>query len=143
MGHGCHATLPAMSRSLKNVLLWLLIAVLPLQGFAAVMLHGWTMPAPAEAMSTAMPAMDHAAMAMPMHDACAKVPAAGDASSHHGDKHGCSASAACCVAAAVPPGFPSLTLPLENAEVHRTWFITPAAGHIPDGLERPPKRFAI
>jgi len=131
-----------MSRSLKNVLLWLLIAVLPLQGFAAVMLHGWTLPAPTAVSDAPMPAMHHAAMAMPMHEACMQAPAAGD-QSHHGDKHACSATAACCVAAAVPPGFPSLTLPPENAEVHQAWFIAPAAGHIPDGLERPPKFFAI
>jgi len=132
MGHGSHATLPAMSRSLKNVLLWLLIAVLPLQGFAAVMLHGWTAPAPVAA---AMPAMDHAAMAMPSHDACLQASSAGE-------KHGCSASAACCIGAAVLPGLPGFTLPLDAPDVHQAWLVTPVAGYIPDGLERPP-RFLI
>ena len=118
------------------MLLWLLIAVLPLQGFAAVMLHGWTIPAPVSDV-VAMPAMHHA-MPMPSHEACTEAPAAGDAS-HHGAKHGCSASAACCVGAAVPPGFPSLCLPPDSPEVHQAWIIAPVAGHIPDGLERPPK----
>jgi hypothetical protein len=106
-----------MRLSLKHLLLWLLIAVLPLQGFAAVMLHGWTMPAPAMA---AMPAMDHAAMAVSGHDACM------DASP-----------------AAVLLGLPDFTLPLDAPDVHQAWIITPVAGHIPDGLERPPKRFSI
>ena len=126
-----------MSRSLKNLLLWLLIAVLPLQGFAAVMQHGWTIPAPAVAM---MPSMDHAAMAMPVHEACIDAPAAGEP--HHGKQgnaHGCSASAACCVGAAVPPGLPNFTLPLDAPDVHAAWLITPVAGHIPDGFERPPR----
>jgi hypothetical protein len=122
-----------MRRSLKHLLLWLLIAVLPLQGFAAVMLHGWTMPAPAMA---SMPAMDHAAMAASGHDACMDASPAGE-------QHGCSASAACCIGAAVLPGLPDFTLPLDAPDVHQAWIITPVAGHIPDGLERPPRRFAI
>jgi hypothetical protein len=127
-----------MRRSLKTMLLWLLIAVLPLQGLAAVMLHGWTAPA------AAVQPMDHAAMAMPMsvHEACMDAPAAGDPS-HHSVKHGCSAAATCCAGAAVPPGFPILTVPPETADVHVASVTTPVAGHIPDGLERPPRSLAV
>lgn len=118
------------------MLLWLLIAVLPLQGLAAVMLHGWTAPA------AAVQPMDHAAMAMSMHEACTDASAAGEPS-HHVDKHGCSASGACCVGAAVPPGFPVLILPPDTVDVHLASLVTPFAGHIPDGLERPPRFFAV
>lgn len=125
-----------MNRSLKHVLLWLLIAVLPLQGYAAVTLHGWSAPAP-EAMT--MPAMDHAAMST--HEACVEAPAV-DGKAQHGDKH-CSAAAACCVGAAVPPGLPTFALPLDAPDVHQAWLVTPVAGHIPDSLERPPRFFSI
>jgi hypothetical protein len=124
-----------MNQSLKHLLLWLLIAVLPLQGFAAVTLHGATIPAPP---GMAMPAMDHAAMAIPAHEACIEAPATGSKS-----PHGCSASGACCVGAAVPPGLPGVTLPPDAPDVHHISVITPVAGHIPDGLERPPRFFSI
>jgi hypothetical protein len=117
------------------MLLWLLIAVLPLQGLAAVTLHGWTIPVQ-EVMD--MPAMDHAAMAMPTHEACMEAPATGAKS-----QHGCGASGACCVGAAVPPGLPGVALPADAPDVHHSAIITPLAGHIPDGLERPPKFLSI
>jgi len=131
-----------MKRPFKHFLLWLLIALLPLQGVAALLQHGWTAPVPLLAAQAG--GMHHAAMAMAAHEACIDAPVAGGDTGHHAShKQGCSASAACCTGAAVPPGFTALKLPADTAEVYLVSVITPHAGPIPDGLERPPRRSAI
>lgn len=133
---------------LKKFLLWLLIAALPLQGFAAAMQtscgqmvahHGQTEK------TSAMQAHHQAAgdTADSMHASAdhnaphfAKDPAGAN---HHGGS--CSACASCCIGAAAPPSVNVLTpvyrsaVPAPSAPAHLV------AGFIPAGLERPPKRF--
>jgi hypothetical protein len=92
--------------------------------------------------------MHHDGMTMASHAACmqATVEDCHHSGAHPGsgsDKHSCSGASACCVGAAVPPGFAPFKCPPDHAEVHIASVITPVAGHIPDGLERPPRLSAI
>ena len=142
-----------MTRLLKKYLLWLLIAVLPLQGFAAVVQRSCSsghMVAASTVLETAEPgqyahdmdtvsASEHA---VSEHDGCAEDTAdsSKEPSGSHAYKHGtCSACASCCVGAAAPPVFSSFSLPSKIPEVRRTSSATPVIGFIPDSLERPPR----
>ena len=143
-----------MNRSLVRLLLWFFIAVLPVQGFAGVM-RMCCGSAPAAVMA-AMPAQatmaDHAAMpgmpGMPrMHDDappapahCAAMASAAAHTTPADSEHGCAACAACCLAAALmsPGGLPvfvSERLSTAVASAPHVLF----SGHIPAGLERPPR----
>ncbi|WP_089398562.1 hypothetical protein [Noviherbaspirillum humi] len=138
-----------MTRLLKTLLLWLLMAALPLQGLAAVVKSAC---APAE----------HATMIAANADAGHRH-AAGTAHHHHdgaeASAHGaahdtvkaakaeapahkhasCSACATCCVGALAPPT-PSLTTP-DHAGSELVVLSPPAlaVAHLTAGQERPPK----
>lgn len=142
-----------MTRLLKKYLLWLLIAVLPIQGFAAVvqrscgsgvMMHPNSSVEPA-AQVQSVHVMDAAAgidQVVSEHDECPEHASvlSKKASGSHGYKHGsCSACASCCVGAAAPPVLLSFILPSNTPEVRRTSGATPVIGFIPDSLERPPR----
>jgi hypothetical protein len=156
-----HRALPVPSRvnqmysAVKTILLWLLIAAMPLQGLASVMTASCG-PNHYGAVTAAVATHDdhHAANAVHSHrqgDATGyfatdsvlpdAVQAAVQPVTAH-DSHAssyCSACAACCAGAGAPP-------PVSNwAIVHNdsvAVFISPArlvTGYIPSGLERPPR----
>lgn len=147
------ATLTTMTRLLKKYLLFLLIAVLPIQGFAAVVQRSCSsghMVAVSVVLETAeqgqsahdMDAVSASEQAVSEHDGCAEDTADSSKapSGNHAYKHGsCSACASCCVGAAAPPVLSSFSLPSKIPEVRRTSGATPVVGFIPDSLERPPR----
>lgn len=112
--------------------LWLLIAVLPLQGSAAAMLSCGMKMAAMQTVSQGQECHEHAAQVSPRDDAHQSKPALADA---HGK---CSSCASCCVGASAPPAA------LQQAPVQ------PVAGFadagkdpamttfFPPTLERPP-----
>jgi hypothetical protein len=135
-----------VNRLYKIVLIWLLLPAIPLQGIAA-------------GMQISCGPMHHAsdrASLAPQHDG-----GGGDEHQHHhhgmsqhddGTQHDdsagkgkmqradtCSACAACCVGAAVIPS--TLQIPLASSAVGAR-IAEPSSsftGHIPAGLERPPR----
>lgn len=152
-----------MIRVLKSLLLWLLIAALPIQGLAAVMRatcsqsHHMT----GISMSHATPISlnehvhgdesEHADHLHEHHHSGAHQdeypPVAGnmsdDASSASDDKQvkssTCSACATCCVGAVAPP---SALLHIPHPDFSSLSIVGPLsrmAGYIPPSLERPPR----
>jgi hypothetical protein len=146
-----------MTRFLKEYLLWLLIAVLPLQGFAAVVLRSCSsgqMSLSSVVRATSM--HDYSAhqmdttsepcVQMASHDGCTAHTSDSPkkSSGNHAFKHGsCSACASCCVGAAAPTALFSFRVPSKIPEVRRTSGVTPVIGFIPDSLERPPRQASI
>lgn len=139
-----HDRLPRMNKKLKTVLLWLLLFALPLQGFAA------------SAMLFCETAHHHATPTMQVssvneHDHGAhqhELPVSASDHNHHSDSthHDmtkCSACAACCVGAAIVSslgnGFSSAQPNSHSIPFSTVHF----AGHIPAGLERPPRAILI
>ena len=135
-----------MHRTLKTLLLLLLIAALPLQGAAAAMRLSC---GPAH---HHQPAQLASATGAPHHDAAAahfdsdhsafdatasaeQAPAAQVGHAHSS----CSACAACCVGAAAPPSASIPTAPLEGSEFIAVAPAPLLAGFIPASLERPPR----
>jgi hypothetical protein len=114
-----------MHRFIKTFLLWLLLAALPLQGFAAAMRlpcgpTGHAVEPRAAAMH------DH-------HDHAPADHASGQASAS------CSAGSACCVGAVALPVEP-VVAPVYSAALPAVPVIpAPLADFIPGGLDRPPK----
>lgn len=148
-----------MNRFIKQLLLWFLIAALPIQGMAAVVKancgsrhHAVSVSLTAE---SAMPAQH----VQGVHDEkdsshahgvsnVAKSPIlADDASltdpSQSGSHHAsyCSACAACCTGAVAPPvSFSAISIPDRVVESAVSPVVS-YLGFIPPSLERPPKTF--
>lgn len=135
----------ALYRYLANSLLWLLVAALPLQGFAAAM-RTCCLQQDSAAQAVAVMAVmevkaatphchdmaDMTDMAMPMQidDHDGKTMA-------HG--HDCGNHGACTVAASAPPPM-SVLQPLSLRAPRLPVASAPLfAGHIPSGPERPPR----
>jgi hypothetical protein len=134
-----------MPRSIKTFLLWLLLAALPVQGIAAAAMMSCRSGHESLEVSEPAVAHHHHDMAVPAHDAVAHNDGAHHSHhAHHGhDKHGattsCSSCAACCVGAAAIPSGLAWTFVHNKSEpviVSPSPFMT---GHIPVGLERPPR----
>lgn len=140
-------------RFYKLLLLWLLMAALPLQGMAAAIGASCGPSGYADIASSAV--MHHeAGMSMQHHDEQTSdmqmtdghdMADAGNAPvNSHPSKHknsSCSACAACCVGALAPPSI-SISVPhFDTAEVTQISSIPLVPGFVPGGLERPPKRF--
>lgn len=135
-----------MNRTLKTLLLWLLIATLPIQGLAAAMQTSCG-PAHHAALEVAvdgnahhhdggaMPDLDDAVAA---HHSASGLPSTSDhTSTPH--KH---LSSACCVGAIA---FTSSTLFTPTYTSSELVLVSPSplvTGFIPTGLERPPKRIS-
>jgi len=131
-----------MNCVLKTFMLWLLLAALPLQGFAAAI------------QTSCGPMPHHGSSEMAMHaeshhhegDGAANHSTVAAAKSSGGSvdtKHKssfCSACATCCVGAVAPPSVSVLTPVYSNSLP--IVFSPPllVTGFIPAGLERPPKR---
>ena len=139
-----------MSRFLKTLLLWLLLAALPLQGVSAAIKAAC---GPMEHHGSAEMTMSgqshhHDGDATGMSDTnlagtSADMNSAKSPDQPFGDKHKhstCSACATCCVGAVAPPSVAVVTSAYTSSlppVVTPTPLIT---GFIPAGLERPPKR---
>ena len=144
-----------MNRTLKTYLLWLLIAVMPFQAFAANVLRvcgsghqGMT--------AVAVSSMDQGNASAGSHDAvmdqqsvddeeCPEMASSGEELNDTSTslKHGsCSACAACFVCAVAPPQLLTFKPSFDSAEVYVTFGSTLVAGFIPDSLERPPRHLA-
>jgi hypothetical protein len=138
-----------MNRFLKTLMLWLLLAALPLQGVAAAMQTPCGLMKHGDPAETAMSVQlhQHGGEVMTMSDTVATdIGAAAPAMSHDaspGDDHEhgtCSACASCCMSAAAPPAAAVITPTYSNSLPS---VVTPApllTGFVPAGLERPPKR---
>ena len=146
----------AFFRSLARSLLWLLAVTLPLQGFASAMrsccvdelaaavtvtvnVAAGTMAAPqCHSMADMADMADMAGMShlqdqpVPMNMAMAD----GGATPHG---HDCSNHGACTVGATAPPGIPALHALTLRAPPPALAPDSLFAGHIPSGLERPPR----
>lgn len=143
-----------MTRNLKKLLLWLLIAVLPIQGFAAAIQRSCSMRSMVVAAVAVTSVQEHSKNehAAPGHmqhsaghEACAEASPDSDAKPVHGHgyKHGsCSACASCCVGAAAPPALLSFDFPSIFPEVRHSSGLPVVVGFIPDSLERPPRHLA-
>jgi hypothetical protein len=145
-----------MIRKFKTLLLWLLITALPLQGMAAVMKascgtahHG---SAPTVAMVNehhhdqhAMHEHRHGDHAVTHADSTVSDSSVKSDQSSAGHQHknsSCSACAACCAGAVAPPSALLLAPVRMSSEAV---LVSPAplvTGHIPGGLERPPRHIS-
>ncbi|MET0963900.1 MAG: hypothetical protein ABWY05_13955 [Noviherbaspirillum sp.] len=130
-----------MHRALTTFLLWLLIAALPLQGFAAAVQASCAATAHHAAAQVYAPAQSNAGHEHSAHHdsaAASETGAGHDAAAKH-TASSCSACASCCVGAGAPP-----CLSLRGPGYGRSQPVvsSPApliTGFIPPGLERPPK----
>jgi hypothetical protein len=137
----------SMHRLVRTLLLWFMIAALPLQGIAAAANitcgpahHEMTQPSvPATSSQAALnDSHEHHDMAM-MHEHSVADPAPG---SHKHSSSFCSSCAACCVGAVAPPVSlkqPSLPSLSETAYIPAA---VPVAEFIQAGPERPPRHFS-
>jgi hypothetical protein len=143
-----------MPRIFKTLLLWLLMAALPLQGFAAAMRmscgpeHHEALPAVAMAKAhhhAGGSVHHHHDGMMHAHDEEAANSAGSSDNRPDTNQHKssfCSACAACCAGAAAPPSLMVWSPVFTSSEAT---FITPATlvtGFIPGGLERPPRQLS-
>lgn len=141
-----------MKPFLRTLLLWLLIAALPIQGMAAAIQA--TCASEHQGNAIMMMAPDHHHdMAAHGHDHddhqhVAQADDTSDASGHSSNepdahKHStCSACASCCVGAVAPPSAAVQTPDYDNSDSIFMSLAALAAGFIPSSLERPPKRLS-
>jgi hypothetical protein len=117
-----------MHRVFFRFLLWLLIAALPLQGFASSMRACCVEDTVATVVT---------AQVFHCHDMAEPAVAKADMGMHHG--HDCSNHGACTAGATAPPAMLALQpLSLCGAPVPLAGSLL-FSGHIPSGLERPPR----
>lgn len=134
-----------MIHVLKTLLIWLIIAALPLQGVAAVRKqscgpqhHSAVQVASAQHHDQEMNAQYHDHAAADSHVIHTASDAKSEAASSVKSSY-CSACVACCVGASAPPTelrFPVASLqPQTLLPSPKSWLV----GFIPSSLERPPK----
>lgn len=139
----------SMNRSLKTLLLWLLLAALPFQGIAAAMKTGCGPMGQNDSagISVAMAmqshhhadASVHAAHAEAAADSTATQPSPDQPSDATPAHSACSACASCCVGAVAPPCAMDAVSSCRGSlpAVASPPYLLP--GVVPGGLERPPK----
>lgn len=144
-----------MNRLLTTLLVWLLMAALPLHAVAAS-INMSCAPVPSQALAT--PVAEHAMHGLPDsaqehanphahhgEHAASAADAASDNDGAHAKagklKHSsCSACSAFCAGAVAPPSF-SLPLPaFDGSDAVLVAHADLVAGFIPDGLRRPPRQ---
>jgi hypothetical protein len=141
-----------MKRVFRQLLIWLLLALLPLQGTAAGVLmtcaagHGLTPTSDQASHAGQQATTVHQHHSEMTADEMATTPCAhNDADhaptdqSHHHKQFSCSNCGSCCIGALALPA--SLNVSLQSAKTPVDIVSPPAlvAGFIPDGLERPPR----
>ena len=138
-----------MNRALKTLLVWLLMAILPLQAFAASVGMSCA-PNHRETgalLEPAKPARHD--MGADMHAHHGDHAAAGDVASdthtpdaqaEHQGHSSCSACSALCIGAVAPPSA-FLSIPtFDGSDAFRASPSAIVSGFIPDGPQRPPRR---
>ena len=136
-----------MIRVFKFLTIWCLLLALPMQGYAAAtMLNCGPTPhhekQAADAPTHEQDAENHSHAAH-QHDAAPETAATdslasdGYSNTHH--KTSCSACATCCVAAAVIPAGLNWTPLYSRSQAPVAAPAVSFSGHIPAGLERPPR----
>jgi hypothetical protein len=138
------ATLKNMNRVLKIFVLWLMIATLPIQGWAAVVKASCG-PAHHAAMSTTM---DHASHGH--HDMAsagehhANAPESAPSASQVDAKSAyCSACAACCAGAVAPPAVATKIISPDYSETVHLAASVSVISFISPSLERPPRQSLV
>lgn len=133
----------AFFRFLARSLLWLLAVTLPLQGFASAM-RSCCVEERAVAVTVTVEAMQAPQchdmgdmIAMQMADQPLNMAMDDGGATHHG--HDCSNHGACTVGATAPPGMPAVHALTLRAPPPALAPDSLFAGHIPSGLERPPR----
>lgn len=127
-----------MNRLLKTIFVWLLLLALPMQGYAAVTM-------------LACGTGSHHGRTVAAHDHSAHAHGAGTqaAGTHHhpahdtGGKHGnapCNACQGCCMGALMTSSIDWLPVDLSSTLPSASPAVL-FSGHIPGGLERPPRAF--
>lgn len=126
-----------MKNLLKSLLVWLMFAAIPFQGFAAA------------SMLACVPAVAMTVQAAPVaHEHCndkttaSAAPQAGthDAPSHHHTAGKCNTCASCCFGAVMAPPLPCLHVPAETPQADANPADNGPVGTVDLALpERPPK----
>lgn len=121
-------------RALIRLLLWILIAALPLQGGAAAFMSCGSGTAP----SYTAEHHNGDTFTAAREEHCAQS-GAGHLSAPHGK---CSHCASCCVGAAAPPAVPSVLTPTTFTTFAGSAVEPAMTAYIPATLERPPRRLS-
>ena len=136
-----------MNRTLKTLLLWLLMAVLPLNAVAAAMgmscsaVHDRARQA-ASVDAVERQASDHSAHHAAGHEATAAQPGVATDTGDQSEHSTCSACSAFCVGAVAPP---PAVIPAPSTNGSEIVVMSPApwvAGFVPDGHKRPPRHLS-
>jgi len=131
-----------MNCVLKTFMLWLLLAALPLQGFAAAVQTSCGPMAHHDSSEMVMQgdSHDHKGDGAANHSTVAAAKSSGGSVDTKHKSSFCSACATCCVGAVAPPSVSVLT-PVYSSSLPVVSSLSPlVTGFIPAGLERPPKR---
>lgn len=130
-----------MSRLVRFLLIWVLVALLPLQGYAAAAMISCG-PMHAEQAAKGQESHYHAGHQHARDDSAGRSDAGFDASPPTLSdllKFKCSACAACCTgAAALSPSIPFVSLTKSHA-ITSLFFDWSDHSVVPPGLERPPR----
>ncbi len=118
-------------RPLIRLLLWILIAALPLQAGALAFMSCGPATAPSQAI-----AHDHEMAADSADEEHCEQPSAGHLDATHGK---CSHCASCCIGASAPPAVPSVIVPTVFSTYAACAAEALITGYIPATLERPPR----
>jgi hypothetical protein len=128
-------------RVLIRLLLWILIAALPLQGGAVAFMSCDSGMAPSGAGTTPTYSAEHHsgnATAAAHEEHCAQ-----SGTDHVSAPHGkCSQCASCCIGAAAPPTVPSVLMPAAFTTFAGSAVEPAMTAYIPATLERPPRRLS-
>jgi hypothetical protein len=138
-----------MNRVLKTFLLWLLAFALPMQGYAAAAMFDCEAAFPHAAMSQQEFGHDQAVMShihgreIHHHDSMQQVSDSHEKSHAASDRHAhalsCSMCAACCVGMAMMPAALDWHPPHAGSSLRTASLVVSFSGHIPPGIERPPR----
>jgi hypothetical protein len=128
---------------IRKLLIWVVMALLPLQGYAAAAMISC---GPMHAQMSAAAEHPHhhdAGAAHQSHDHHQQDGPAGDRQAPSNDtdlfKFKCSACAACCTGSAAPSPVPPAVTADASHGVRIPFFESPEGGIVLDGLDRPPR----
>lgn len=139
-----------MTRSLKTLMLWLLIAVMPFQATAAGLRacasghvgRSVSLISHAGGSTSSLYLVKTKQASIQGHCLETGTSKVSSVDSPDSAKHGsCSACAACSVGVSAPPSALNFPPTFNNAEVYETFGTSLVASFIPESLKRPPRRF--
>lgn len=135
-----------MNRDFKTFLLWLLLFALPVQGFAAAVRLSCGSEHHTDLPTAAKTAQDihhhhHEFQNQTVQDAASTDFPAAQLDDYESSY--CSACAACCAGAVVPPSIVDWSPFFSSSFSPVTSSASSFTGHIPAGLERPPRHILV